>query len=93
MQYRRIVVACMVSATMCAAIAGAQSHGSLNDARTRIDAVNKAHVDAYNSGNITEFVNVYATDAVLMPPNATAFKGLEAIPSTGKVDGSRECET
>lgn len=44
-----------------------------------IHAGDQAHVDAYNAGNVDGIIAVYADDAVLMPQDAPAAMGHEAI--------------
>src|SRR5271165_3760216 len=44
-----------------------------------IHAGDQAHVDAYNAGNVDGIIAVYADDAVLMPQDAPAAVGHEAI--------------
>lgn len=60
--------------------ASAQAHPAApSDVRAQIDAANKAHVDAYNAGDVAKFVEIYAPNAVLMPPNQPAVVGRDAI--------------
>jgi ketosteroid isomerase-like protein len=47
--------------------------------RTAIDAANKRFVDLFNKGDAAGAAKIYATDAVLMPPNADFVKGDAAI--------------
>ncbi|GAC1514190.1 MAG: hypothetical protein NVS1B4_01270 [Gemmatimonadaceae bacterium] len=47
--------------------------------RAAIDAANTQAVEAYNRGDVTSFVQVYADDAWVMPANMPAQKGRPAI--------------
>lgn len=48
-------------------------------ARTAIDAANKRFEDLFNKGDVAGAAKIYATDAILMPPNADFVKGDTAI--------------
>jgi ketosteroid isomerase-like protein len=57
------------------AAAGAQSTGTT----AALAAANARYLVAANKGDITAFVNVYSSDATLLPPNAPAVHGRAAI--------------
>lgn len=48
-------------------------------ARAAIDVANKRFVDRFNKGDVAGAAKIYATDAILMPPNADFVKGDSAI--------------
>ena len=47
--------------------------------RAAIASISKAHARAFFAGDIDTIVSAYAEDAVVMPPDAPAAKGREAI--------------
>ena len=47
--------------------------------RAAIEAVGKAHATAYSSHDLDTIMAGYADDAVVMPPDGPAVKGLDAI--------------
>jgi uncharacterized protein (TIGR02246 family) len=55
------------------------SSGGSASARVSIDAANKRFSDVFNKGDAAAAAKVYATDAVLMPPNGSAVNGRSAI--------------
>lgn len=69
-----------LSTVLGASTTRAQAHPAAPaDVRAQIDAANKAHIDAYNAGDVAKFAEIYAPNAVLMPPNQPAVVGREAI--------------
>jgi len=48
-------------------------------ARNAIDAVNKRFVDRFNQGDAVGAAKVYASDAIVMPPNGNLVRGQSAI--------------
>ena len=60
--------------------------------RSQIDAVNARFMATFNRGDAAGVGQYYATDAVLMPPNAAAVHGRKAISSAwadfGKMGGT-----
>jgi len=48
-------------------------------ARTAVDAANARFVAAFNKGDIAGVVRNYASDAILLPPNAPMQRGHDAI--------------
>jgi ketosteroid isomerase-like protein len=54
------------------------SSGSAS-ARVSIDAANKRFSDVFNKGDAATAAKVYATDAILMPPNGSPVNGQSAI--------------
>jgi ketosteroid isomerase-like protein len=48
-------------------------------ARTAIDAANKRFVDLFNKGDAAGAAKVYASDAVVMPPNGPTLHGQAAM--------------
>ena len=53
-------------------------------ARTAIEAANTAAVGAFNAGDLAKWSSVYAEDAIMMMPNAEAWKGRAAIEAGAK---------
>jgi uncharacterized protein (TIGR02246 family) len=51
----------------------------MGDIRAKIDAANKAFLDAFNRGDIAAAMGVYTEDATILPPNADMMKGKAAI--------------
>ena len=47
--------------------------------RKMIDEANARAIAAFNSGDIASFAKIYTEDAWLLPPNASALKGRQAI--------------
>jgi uncharacterized protein (TIGR02246 family) len=56
-----------------------QAKSSSGSVRAQIESVNKRFVDLFNKGDATGFANVYASDAMILPPNAEPIRGREAI--------------
>jgi ketosteroid isomerase-like protein len=57
-----------------------QSSGSSGaSARVAADAANKRFADLFNKGDVAAAAKVYASDAVVMPPNGSAVSGQSAI--------------
>lgn len=56
-----------------------QPKSSNASVRAQIEAVNKRFVDLFNKGDAEGFAKVYATDAMILPPNAEPIRGREAI--------------
>jgi len=58
-----------------------QASGAIGgtSARHAIDAVNKRFVDLFNQGDVAGAAKVYASDAVVMPPNGNPAHGQSAI--------------
>lgn len=52
---------------------------SSTSARTAIDAANQRFVDLFNKGDVAGAAKVYASDAILLPPNGAPVKGESAI--------------
>ena len=85
MTYRRMIqLSVLSSIVLPLAIAGAQakqqssSSGGAN-VRAQIESVNKRFIDLFNKGDVDAFAKVYATDAMILPPNAEAIRGQSAI--------------
>lgn len=47
--------------------------------RAAIDAANARALAAYNAGDVLSFMQIYAPDATLMPPNGAAMQGISSI--------------
>jgi len=47
--------------------------------REKIDAVNNSFVKAFNNGDISKAMEVYTSNATILPPNAPMMQGKEAI--------------
>lgn len=47
--------------------------------REKIDAVNNSFVKAFNKGDISKAMEVYTSNATILPPNAPMMQGKEAI--------------
>jgi ketosteroid isomerase-like protein len=85
--HRRFMQLCSVALvalplTVASGQARQQSSSTRNasaSARTSIDAANKRFVDLFNKGDAAAAGKVYASDAVLMPPNGSPVNGQSAI--------------
>ena len=65
-----------------ALVAQAPTHrakSASGNVRAQIEAVNKRFVDLFNKGDAEGFAKVYATDAMILPPNAEPIRGRDAI--------------
>jgi len=56
-----------------------QAKSASGNVRAQIEAVNKHFVDLFNKGDAEGFAKVYATDAMILPPNAEPIRGRDAI--------------
>ena len=85
MTYRRMIqLSVLSSIVLPLAIAGAQakqqsSNGASVSARTAVDAANKRFVDLFNKGDVAAAAKVYASDAMVLPPNGKPISGQSAI--------------
>ena len=52
---------------------------AIGDIKDKIDEANKAFLKAFNTGDLTKAMKVYADDATILPPNAEMMKGKEDI--------------
>jgi ketosteroid isomerase-like protein len=59
--------------------AAKQQSTSGTSARTAIDAANKRFDDLFNKGDVAGAAKVYATDAIVLPPNGSPVHGQPAI--------------
>src|SRR5947208_9630076 len=57
----------------------AKSSNANASVRTQIESANKRFVSLFNKGDVDGFAKVYATDAIILPPNAEAIRGRPAI--------------
>lgn len=48
-------------------------------ARTAIDAANALAVEALNKGDVEQWLTLYKSDAVVLPPNQPAWRGTEGL--------------
>jgi ketosteroid isomerase-like protein len=83
--HRRFVQLCSVALvalplTVASGQAKQQSSSSASaSARVAADAANKRFVDLYNKGDAAAAAKVYASDAIVMPPNGSPVNGQSAI--------------
>ena len=67
----------------------------MKDIRSKIHAANKGFVEAFNKGDLSTAMRVYAKDATILPPNIDMLKGIEGITAfwRGALDmGVKEAE-
>jgi ketosteroid isomerase-like protein len=84
MHRRTTLLAAMVIAAFPLAMhaqATQQAKGDVSSsaARSAIDAANKHFSDLFNKGDVAAAAKVYASDAIVLPPNGAAVKGQGAI--------------
>jgi len=70
-----LTVAILTTTVACSLTAPAPPHGD----RAAIQSLSKAHATAFFSGDIDTIVSAYAEDAVVIPPDAPAAQGRDAI--------------
>ena len=74
-----LIMAAFPLATQAQATQQAKGEVSPSAVRSAIDAANKHFSDLFNKGDVAGAAKVYASDAIVLPPNGAAVKGQTAI--------------
>jgi ketosteroid isomerase-like protein len=73
---KKLIVAVLLLATACTHVTRDIQAG---DAGPAIRRMSREFAEAANAGNVDGMMTMYASDAVLMPPNAPEFRGAASI--------------
>jgi uncharacterized protein (TIGR02246 family) len=77
--HSHVRLAVLSAATLVASCGGGQQHASDPGSREAIQSAVTRYVSASNTGDSEALTELYAEDAVLMPPDHEAIEGREAI--------------